>query len=31
MRKMLKFAFGLLIGWVGAYAFDYWLTRRDNK
>jgi hypothetical protein len=31
MRKMLKFAFGLLIGFVAAYAFDYWLTRRDQK
>jgi hypothetical protein len=31
MKKMLKFAFGLLIGFVAAYAFDYWLTRRDQK
>jgi hypothetical protein len=31
MKKMLKFTFGLLIGFVGAYAFDYWLTRRDQK
>ena len=28
---MLGFMFGLLIGFVGAYAFDYWLTWRDNK
>jgi hypothetical protein len=28
---MLKFAFGLLIGFVGAYAFDYYLTWRDNR
>lgn len=27
---MLGFMFGLLIGFVGAYAFDYWLTKRDN-
>ena len=28
---MIGFMFGLLIGFVGAYAFDYWLTWRDNK
>jgi len=28
---MLKFMFGLLIGFVAAYAFDYWLTKKDNK
>jgi len=28
---MLGFLFGLLTGWVGAYAFDYWLTWRDNR
>jgi hypothetical protein len=28
---MLGFMFGLLIGFVGAYAFDYWLTKRDNR
>ena len=31
MRKMVKFAFGLLIGFVAAYAFDYWLTKRDER
>jgi len=31
MKRMLKFAFGLLLGFVAAYAFDYWLTRRDQK
>jgi hypothetical protein len=31
VKKMLKFAFGLLLGFVAAYAFDYWLTRRDQK
>jgi hypothetical protein len=31
MKKMLQFAFGLLIGFVSAYAFDYWLTRRDQR
>jgi hypothetical protein len=28
---MIGFMFGLLIGFVGAYAFDYYLTWRDNK
>jgi hypothetical protein len=28
---MIGFMFGLLIGFVGAYAFDYWLTKRDNR
>lgn len=28
---MVKFFFGLLIGFVGAYAFDYYLTWRDNR
>ena len=28
---MLGFMFGLLIGFVGAYAFDYYLTWRDNR
>jgi hypothetical protein len=31
MRKMVKFAFGLLIGFVAAYAFDYWLSKRDER
>jgi hypothetical protein len=31
MKKMLGFLFGLLFGFVGAYAFDYWLTRRDQR
>jgi len=28
---MIAFLFGLLFGFVGAYAFDYWLTKRDNR
>ena len=28
---MIGFLFGLLIGFVGAYAFDYWLTKRDER
>ena len=28
---MLGFLFGLLIGFVGAYALDYWLTKRDER
>jgi hypothetical protein len=31
MRKMLEFLFGLLIGFVGAYALDYYLTKRDER
>jgi hypothetical protein len=28
---MIAFLFGLLLGFVGAYAFDYYLTWRDNR
>ena len=31
MKKMLGFLFGLLIGFVAAYAFDAWLQHRDKK
>jgi hypothetical protein len=28
---MLGFLFGLLIGFVAAYAFDAWLQHRDKR
>jgi hypothetical protein len=31
MKKMLGFLFGLLFGFVGAYALDYYLTKRDER
>jgi hypothetical protein len=31
MKKMLGFLFGLLIGFVAAYAFDAWLQYRDKR